>query len=346
MAQVLTVHPDRLKGRHIQRAAEVLRQGGVIVYPTDTIYGLGCDITNKQAIERVQRIKGRDKKKPMSFVCADLTHISDYARVSNYAHRILKQCLPGAYTFVLPATRQTPRILQTKQKTVGLRIPDHPVPLALVRALGQPILSTSANYADQEVITEPWALEEELGAAGGFDLGVRAVARRGVERGLVGGGPRRGTARGQRGFALVCRGKLADAASALWRGLVLPARIRRSQRPIPIYLLRRARGIRARPFRCARHGPLRLCQSRAAQLCRGRGAGGRLVGQQFYSVVGAFYGRAPLGIWDGKWPPRPRVPGRTQHRRPQLQSRSEHGVGGVYGMRFSGEFGGPVRVSQ
>ena len=163
MSQVLTVHPDRLKGRHIQRASEVLRQGGVIVYPTDTIYGLGCDITNKQAIERVQRIKGREKKKPMSFVCADLTHISDYARVSNYAHRILKQCLPGAYTFVLPATRQTPRILQTKQKTVGLRIPDHPVPLALVRALGQPILSTSANHADQEVITEPWALEEELG---------------------------------------------------------------------------------------------------------------------------------------------------------------------------------------
>ena len=139
MTQVLTVHPDRLKGRHIQRAADVLRQGGVIVYPTDTIYGLGCDITNKQAIERVQRIKGRDKKKPMSFVCADLTHISDYARVSNYAHRILKHCLPGAYTFVLPATRQTPRILQTKQKTVGLRIPDHPVPLALFRALGQPI---------------------------------------------------------------------------------------------------------------------------------------------------------------------------------------------------------------
>jgi len=164
MTQALTVHPDRLKGPHIQPAAEVPRQGGVIVYPTDTIYGLGCDITNKQAIERVQRIKGRDHKKPMSFVCADLTHISDYARVSNYAHRILKQCLPGAYTFVLPATRQTPRILQTKQKTVGLRIPDHPVPLALVRALGQPILSTSANYADQEVITEPWALEEELGS--------------------------------------------------------------------------------------------------------------------------------------------------------------------------------------
>ena len=163
MAEVLSVPPDRLKGRHIQRAVDVLRSGGVIVYPTDTIYGLGCDITNKNAIERVRRIKGRDKKKPMSFVCADLTHISDYARVSNYAHRILKRCLPGAYTFILPATRQTPRILQTKQQTVGLRIPDHPVPLALVDALGQPILSTSANYSEQEVITEPWVLEDELG---------------------------------------------------------------------------------------------------------------------------------------------------------------------------------------
>ena len=145
MAQVLTVHPDRLKGRHIQRAAEVLRQGGVIVYPHRYDLRPRLRHHHKQAIERVQRIKGRDRKKPMSFVCADLTHISDYARVSNYAHRILKQCLPGAYTFVLPATRQTPRILQTKQKTVGLRIPDHPVPLALVRALGQPILSTSAT---------------------------------------------------------------------------------------------------------------------------------------------------------------------------------------------------------
>lgn len=163
MAPVLTVHPDRLKQRHILRVAEELRQGGVIVYPTDTTYGLGCDITNRQAIERVQRIKGRDRNKPMSFVCADLTHISAYARVSNYAHRILKHCLPGAYTFVLPATRQTPRILQTKQKTIGLRIPDHPVPLALVRALGQPILSTSANYAGREVLTEPWALQEQLG---------------------------------------------------------------------------------------------------------------------------------------------------------------------------------------
>ncbi len=163
MATVINMHPDRIKGRHIQQAVDILRSGGVIAYPTDTIYGLGCDITNKQAIERIRHIKGRDKKKPMSFVCSDLTQISNYAKVSNYAHRILKRSLPGAYTFVLPATRETPRVLQSKQKTVGLRIPDHPIPLALVAALGQPILSTSANRSEQEVITEPWMLEDEFG---------------------------------------------------------------------------------------------------------------------------------------------------------------------------------------
>ena len=163
MSTTLTIDPDHLRGRHIERAVDVLRQGGVIIYPTDTIYGIGCDITSKSAIERVQRIKGRDSKKPMSFICSDLKDVSRYARVSNYAHRMLKQCLPGAYTFVLPAMRETPRLLTTRQKTVGLRIPDHPVPLALVKALGEPILSTSANFSDQDVITEPWELEEKMG---------------------------------------------------------------------------------------------------------------------------------------------------------------------------------------
>ena len=163
MSTTLTIDPDHIRGRYIERAVDVLRQGGVIIYPTDTIYGIGCDITSKSAIERVQRIKGRDSKKPMSFICADLKDVSRYARVSNYAHRMLKQCLPGAYTFVLPATRETPRLLTTRQKTVGLRIPDHPVPLALVKALGEPILSTSANFSDQDVITEPWELEEKMG---------------------------------------------------------------------------------------------------------------------------------------------------------------------------------------
>ena len=163
MAEIITVHPDHLKGRHIQHAADALRRGAVIIYPTDTIYGLGCDITNKQAIERIRRIKGRDDKKPMSFICADLTNVSQYAHVSNFAYRILKRCLPGAYTFVLPASRQTPRLLQTKQKTIGLRVPNHPVPLALVQELGGPIISTSANRSNEEVLTDPQDLQDTLG---------------------------------------------------------------------------------------------------------------------------------------------------------------------------------------
>jgi len=162
-AQVLHLDLEHLLGRLLGRAAEVLRAGGVIVYPTDTIYGLGCDITSKKAIERVRRIKGRDAKNPMSFVCADLTHVSQYAQVSNYAYRVLRYCLPGPYTFVLPATREAPRLLQGRQQTVGLRIPDHPVPLELVRLLGNPILSTSANRSGQEVLTRPEDLERDLG---------------------------------------------------------------------------------------------------------------------------------------------------------------------------------------
>jgi tRNA threonylcarbamoyl adenosine modification protein (Sua5/YciO/YrdC/YwlC family) len=148
VAQVLHIDPEHLKMRPIQQAAEVLRGGGVIIYPTDTVYGLGCDITSKSAVERIQRIKGRDTRKPMSFVCADLNDISHYAHVSNFAYRILRRLLPGAYTFVLPATKETPKILRSKQKTVGIR---------------RPLLSTSANRSEQDAITDPYELEEELG---------------------------------------------------------------------------------------------------------------------------------------------------------------------------------------
>jgi len=168
MVEIFHVDPQNLKGRHIERTVEVLRAGGVIIYPTDTIYGLGCDITNKEAIERIVMLKARPRNKPMSFVCADLTHVSRYAHVSNRAYRILKRYLPGPYTFVLPATRETPRILQTKRKTVGLRVPDHPVPIRLVQALGNPILSTSANLSAEEVLTDPEELRGALGA--GIDL--------------------------------------------------------------------------------------------------------------------------------------------------------------------------------
>ena len=163
MATTLSIDPQHLKGRHVDRAVEVLKRDGVIVYPTDTIYGLGCDVTSKAAVERIRRIKGRDANKPMSFVCSDLVQVSRYGHVSNFAHRILKRFLPGPYTFVLTATRETPRVFQSKQKTVGIRIPDHPVPLALVEQLGNPVVSTSANESDEEVVTNPADLEQIFG---------------------------------------------------------------------------------------------------------------------------------------------------------------------------------------
>ncbi len=163
MGAMLTVDPEHLRGRLILRAVETLSEGGVIIYPTDTIYGLGCDITNKSAIERIQRIKQRDAKKPMSFVCADVADISTYAHVSKFAFRILQRLLPGPFTFILPATKETPRVLRSKQKTVGVRIPDHPVSTALVRELGRPLLSTSANRSAEDALTDPVDLERELG---------------------------------------------------------------------------------------------------------------------------------------------------------------------------------------
>ncbi|MEW6486333.1 MAG: L-threonylcarbamoyladenylate synthase [Thermodesulfobacteriota bacterium] len=163
MAVTLSVHPTTPQGRHITRAIEVLRDDGVVVYPTDTVYGLGCDITSKHGVERIVRIKGRDPKKPMSFVCADLTHIARYARVSNFAYRILKRFLPGAYTFVLEASREVPKLLLTKQKTVGIRVPDHPVALALVRELDNPVLSTSANRAGGDPLNDPAEIQKILG---------------------------------------------------------------------------------------------------------------------------------------------------------------------------------------
>jgi len=163
MALMLALHPQSPQGRHILRAVAVLRDDGVVVYPTDTVYGLGCDIKSKRAVERIVRIKGRDPKKPMSFVCSDLTDISRYAKVSNFAYRVLRRFLPGPYTFVLEASREVPKMLLTKQKTVGIRIPDHPVALALVRELRDPILSTSANPSGADPLNDPREIQEVLG---------------------------------------------------------------------------------------------------------------------------------------------------------------------------------------
>ena len=163
MAIQIDAHNSSLTEDQIEFTINTLQDGGVIIYPTDTIYGLGCDITNANAIKRIQSIKGRDANKPMSFVCADLVHVKKYAHLSTNASNILEKFLPGAYTFVLPATNQAPKDLITEQSTVGLRIPGHQIPLSIVRALKKPILSTSANFSGEHVLTTPKELQEHMG---------------------------------------------------------------------------------------------------------------------------------------------------------------------------------------
>src|SRR5690606_4518283 len=155
---LLHIHPDNPQQRNIQTVVDTLRSGGVIIYPTDTIYGIGCDITNRDAIERVCRIKGVDPKKAQfSFVCSDLSHITDYAKsIDTPIFRILKSALPGPYTFILKAGKQVPKMLQTKKDTVGIRVPDHKICHMIVEQLGNPIMSTSLPMdGEVEYYTDP-----------------------------------------------------------------------------------------------------------------------------------------------------------------------------------------------
>jgi tRNA threonylcarbamoyl adenosine modification protein (Sua5/YciO/YrdC/YwlC family) len=138
---LIHINPQNPQPRLIAQAVSVLREGGVIAYPTDTIYGIGCDIMNKKAIEKIYRITGRNKNKPFSFICSDLKNISDYAKVSNYAYKTMKRLLPGPYTFILEGSRMVPKIMLTKRKTAGIRVPDHEICLKLVQGLENPIIS-------------------------------------------------------------------------------------------------------------------------------------------------------------------------------------------------------------
>lgn len=149
------LHPVTPQIRFINKAVETLENGGVIIYPTDTIYGIGCDIFNKQALERVYDIKHEAGTKLFSFICPDLKDIARYAKVSDYAYKAMKKLLPGPYTFVLPAAREVPKKLWTKRNTVGIRIPDNPVALTLARELGHPIVSTSVTNRKGEVLYDP-----------------------------------------------------------------------------------------------------------------------------------------------------------------------------------------------
>jgi tRNA threonylcarbamoyl adenosine modification protein (Sua5/YciO/YrdC/YwlC family) len=158
------IHPLNPQIRYINKAVEVLKSGGVIIYPTDTVYGIGCDIFSKDALERVFSIKSDSNQKLFSFVCSDLKDISRYAIVSDFAYKTMKKLLPGPYTFILPAAKLVPKKLWTKRKTVGIRIPDHPVALKLVELLGNPIISTSASNRKGEVLFDPIEIKSVLGS--------------------------------------------------------------------------------------------------------------------------------------------------------------------------------------
>ena len=159
---ILEIDPQRPSPRKIRHAVDALKRGDVIIYPTDTCYGMGADIFNKAAIEKIYQIKGISKKQPFSFVCSDLSDISQYARVTDLAYRILKRYLPGPYTFVLEGSRQVPKMMLTKRKTVGIRVPDHDVCIEIVRQLGNPIISTTVSHGD-EIFSDPRDMAKRFG---------------------------------------------------------------------------------------------------------------------------------------------------------------------------------------
>ncbi|PLY01507.1 MAG: threonylcarbamoyl-AMP synthase [Desulfuromonas sp.] len=159
----ISINSENPQPRLINQVVECLKQGGVIVYPTDTTYGIGCDIFNRKAIKKIFQIKQRDSRKPFSFICSDLSEVAHYAQVSNFAFKVMKRHFPGPYTFVLEATKIVPDALSTKQKTVGVRIPDNRICQAIVEALGQPLVTTSANISGEETPEDPRIIHEQMG---------------------------------------------------------------------------------------------------------------------------------------------------------------------------------------
>ena len=157
------INPDIPQSRLIQQVVSIIKDGGIICYPTDTGYGIGCDIFNQKAVKRLIQIKHRPQNKPFSFMCSDLKNISNYAHVSNTAYRLLRKCLPGPYTFVLPGTKLVPKIMATKQKTVGIRVPASPICQLLLATLGNPIVNTSIPTDEEPAPTEAYEIDELLG---------------------------------------------------------------------------------------------------------------------------------------------------------------------------------------
>jgi len=177
MAQLIKIYPDNPNERELLKVVEVLRNGGVIIYPSDTVYALGCDITNTKAMEKVARLKGvKLEKNTFSFVCNDLSHLSDYTKpIDTRTFKVLKRALPGPYTFILPAIQHLPKGFK-KRKTIGIRVPDNNIARSIVRLLGNPIVSTSIHdeddvleyTTDPELIYEKWDDSVDLVIDGGY----------------------------------------------------------------------------------------------------------------------------------------------------------------------------------
>lgn len=177
------LHPETPQLRYINKAVQILKEGGVIIYPTDTVYGIGCDIFNKEALDRIFSIKSDASSKLLSFVCPDLKDIAKYAKVSDYAYRTMKHLLPGPYTFVLPAAKEVPKKLWSKRKTVGIRIPNHQIALTLVSELGNPIISSSVTNRAGEVLTDPLSIKTLFG--GSVDLMLAAGHLSGIPSSVI-----------------------------------------------------------------------------------------------------------------------------------------------------------------
>ncbi len=157
---LLKINSQNPQERQIARVVEIIKQGGIIAYPTDTFYGIGCDIMNKKTIEKIYLLKQRQKTKPFSFICPDLKNISKYAKVSNVAYRNMKRLLPGPYTFVLPGSKMVPKIMLTKRKTAGIRVPDNNIALAIASKLDHPLISTSATDPNGTIFENPSLLHD------------------------------------------------------------------------------------------------------------------------------------------------------------------------------------------
>jgi len=163
---LLEINPDTPEPRRVRRAVDVLESGGIIGYPTDTAYGLGCDLFDKKAVDRLYQLKQLPRSRPFAFLCQDLAEVSRFVVMHDHVFRTLRACLPGPYTFLVEATREVPKVVQSPRKTVGIRVPAHPVARALIAELGRPILTTTACFHGQEPFVDPRDIDDTFPGLG------------------------------------------------------------------------------------------------------------------------------------------------------------------------------------